>query len=338
MTETVHSCMTAIVVQSHGGPEEYRSASVPVPEPGPDQVLVEVSVAGVNFLDVAQRRGGTALRAPFRAGVEGVGRVVALGSAVGSSAEPESGHGLGLGDRVGWLTGGQGSYSAFTAVLASKLVPIPDDIDDETAAAALMQGITAHYLTTDTHPVASGDVVLVHAAAGGLGQWVTQIAAAAGATVYATASTEAKARIARSKGATDVFGYDDFADRVLAATGGLGATVVYDGVGGPTFDGDLKAARTRGTVVIVGNAGGPIQPVDVGALNANGSLFLTRPTVVDHVRTPAELQARAAQVFAWIREGAVTIEIASVQPLAEVSAAFELVESRSSTGKVLLRH
>ena len=222
--------------------------------------------------------------------------------------------------------------------MPTRLVPLPDDIDDETAVAALMQGITAHYLTTDTFPVASGDIVVIHAAAGGLGQMITQIAALKGATVIGTTSTEQKAEIARANGAAHVFGYDDFVDGVLEVTDGRGASVIYDGVGATTFDGDLKALRTRGTIVVVGNASGPVPAVDVNTLSASGSLFLTRPTVVDHVRTPAELRSRTDEIFDWIRRGDLRVHIGDRYPLAEVAAAFTALESRATTGKIILEH
>lgn len=322
--------MTSIIVNEHGGPEKYEVTD-DSPEgaaaPADGQLQVSLSLAGVNFLDVVQRR--AALPTPFRPGVEGVGTVTAVGAGV---------NGFSVGDRVGWMTGGQGSFSSTALVNVDKAVPLPDDIDDETAVAALMQGITAHYLTTDTYPVASGDVVLIHAAAGGLGQLLTQIAALKGATVIGTTSSEAKAEIARKNGAAHVFGYEDFADKTREVTDGRGASVVYDGVGKTTFDGDLEAVATRGTIVVVGNASGPVDPVDVNTLNTSGSLFLTRPTVVDHVRTPEELRSRTDEIFGWIRNGDLTVNIGERFPITEVAAAFTALESRATTGKIILEH
>lgn len=319
--------MTFVKVEEHGGPEAYVQVENEDLTPDQGQVLVELSVSGVNFLDVVQRR--AALPTPFRAGVEGVGRVVAAGEDVKD---------FDIGARVGWMAGGQGSFSQFALVQAEKAVPVPDDIDDETAVAALMQGITAQYLTTDTHPVSPGDVVVVHAAAGGLGQLLTQVAVRKGATVIGTTSSKEKAEIARNNGASHVFGYEDFAEQTLRVTDNLGASVIYDGVGATTFDNDLKAVRTRGTIVVVGNASGPVPPVDVNTLNTSGSLFLTRPTVADHVRTAEELRGRTDEVFAWIRNGDLRMHIGARYPIAEVADAFTALESRATTGKIILEH
>ncbi|MDN5656647.1 quinone oxidoreductase [Brevibacterium sandarakinum] len=321
------AAMTFVKVEQHGGPEAYVQVDNEELVPAEGQILVELSVSGVNFLDVVQRR--KALPTPFRAGVEGVGRVVSTGDGVTDFE---------VGTRVGWMAGGQGSFSQFALVQAAKAVPIPDDIDDETGVAALMQGITAHYLTTDTHAVTSGDVVVVHAAAGGLGQLLTQVAVLKGATVIGTTSSEEKAEIARANGASHVFGYEDFADKTLEVTDGIGATVIYDGVGKTTFDDDLTAVRTRGTIVVVGNASGPVDPVDVNTLNTSGSLFLTRPTVADHVRTAAEIRSRTDEIFAWIRNGDLTMNVGARYPIAEVTDAFAALESRATTGKVVLEH
>lgn len=319
--------MTFVKVEEHGGPEAYVQVENEDLAPDQGQVLVELSVSGVNFLDVVQRR--AALPTPFRAGVEGVGRVVAAGEDVKD---------FDIGARVGWMAGGQGSFSQFALVQAEKAVPVPDDIDDETAVAALMQGITAQYLTTDTHPVSPGDVVVVHAAAGGLGQLLTQVAVSKGATVIGTTSSKEKAEIARNNGASHVFGYEDFAEQTLRVTDNLGASVIYDGVGATTFDNDLKAVRTRGTIVVVGNASGPVPPVDVNTLNTSGSLFLTRPTVADHVRTAEELRGRTDEIFAWIRNGDLRMHIGARYPIAEVADAFTALESRATTGKIILEH
>jgi NADPH2:quinone reductase len=319
--------MASVIVNTHGGPETYTQTADDTLEPGEGQLLVELTVSGVNFLDVVQRRG--ALPTPFRAGVEGVGTVTAVGGGI---------DGFSVGDRVGWMAGGQGSFSDHALVAADKAVPLPDDIDDETAVAALMQGITAHYLTTDTFPVSAGDVVVVHAAAGGLGQILTQIAGLKGATVIGTTSSEEKAEIARANGAAHVFGYEDFAERVRDVTDGEGASVIYDGVGATTFEADLEAVRTRGTIVVVGNASGPVPPVDVNTLNTSGSLFLTRPTVADHVRTPEELRAHTDEIFAWIRSGELRVSIGKRFPITEVAAAFDALEARATTGKIVLEH
>lgn len=321
--------MSSISVPEFGSPEVYSQVTTDRPMPEPHQALVEVTVSGVNYLDVAQRSGGTPLTAPFAAGVEGVGRVVEVGGEVS---------GFSVGQRVGWLTGGQGSFSDFTAVDASKLVAIPDAVGDEVAVAALMQGITAHYLTTDTYRVGEGDVVLIHAAAGGVGQMVTQMAKSKGATVIGTTSTEEKAQIARENGGDHVFGYDDVAQAVKDVTGGEGASVVYDGVGAATFDESLKALRIRGTLAVIGAASGPVPSLDVNALNAGGSLYLTRPTVVHHVRTPEELAKRAEDVFGWIASGDLRVSIGATYAISDVTTAFSALEERKTTGKIVLTH
>jgi NADPH2:quinone reductase len=247
----MEALVRAIVVEEFGGPDALRAAEVERPEPSPDQVLVEVKVSGVNFLDVYQPTGATPLRAPFRAGVEGVGTVVAVGNAV-SDLVP--------GTRVGWLSGGQGSFSDFAVVDAAKAVTVPDAVDDETAAACLMQGITAQYLTTDTYPVRSGDTVLVHAAAGGVGLMLTQTVKQRGGRVIGTASSEVKAEVARVAGADVVVGYDDFVEAVRDATDGDGVAVVYDGVGATTFEGSLTSLRPRGVLVVYGASSGAPPP------------------------------------------------------------------------------
>jgi NADPH2:quinone reductase len=319
--------MHAIAVDGFGGPEVLTPAEVDRPAPTATQVLVELTVSGVNFLDVYQRTGATPLRPPFLAGVEGVGSVVEVGAGVTDLAE---------GQRVGWLTGGQGSFADYAAVEAAKAVPIPDGVDDESAAAVLMQGVTAHYLATDTYPVRPGDPVLVHAAAGGVGQLLTQIVKLRGGTVVGTVSTEAKAAAARAAGADHVLGYDDFAEQARALTGGRGVAAVYDGVGAATFDGSLAALRTRGTLAVYGAASGPVPPLDVARLNAGGSLYVTRPSVVHYAATAAELRRRTDDVFGWLAAGDLTVTIGGRYPVAQVADAFTALESRQTTGKLLL--
>lgn len=321
--------MNSVVVPEFGGPEAYRHIETSTPSPASGQVLVDVGLSGVNYLDVAQRSGGTPLRAPFAAGVEGLGTVAALGAGV---------EGFEVGQRVGWFTGGQGSFSDFAAVESSKLVHIPDSIEDDIAVAALMQGVTAQYLTTDTHPVGQNDVVLMHAAAGGVGQMLTQIAKIKGATVIGTVSTEDKAQIAKRNGVDHVVDYRDVAEKVKELTDGAGASVVYDGVGATTFSDSLKALRVRGTLAVIGNASGPIPPVDINTLNAGGSLYLTRPTIVHHVRSPEELATRAEEVFSWISAGDINVSIGAKYPLSRLSDAFEALEARRTTGKIILEH
>ena len=315
------------MVEEFGGPEVLRELEVERPEPGPGQVQVEVSVAGVNFLDVYQRIGATTLGLPFRAGVEGVGTVAALGNGVTEFV---------LGQRVGWLSGGQGSFSEFAVVDAGKAVPVPDSIDDETAAASLMQGVTAQYLTTDTYPVRAGDTVLVHAAAGGVGLMLTQMVKRIGGQVIGTVSSDPKAEVARAAGADHVVGYDDFLHTVRSVTDGEGVAVVYDGVGATTFDGSLASLRPRGFLVIYGASSGPPPPLDIARLNTGGSLYVTRPTVVHYTRTPDELRARAEDVFTWIGAGELTVPSIQRLPFSRVGDAFAALEGRQTTGKVLL--
>jgi NADPH2:quinone reductase len=320
--------MRAVVVSEFGGPEVLSVVEIDRPTPGAGQVLVEVSMSGVNFLDAYQRSGSTPLGAGFTAGVEGVGVVVEVGSGVTDLVE---------GQRVGWLTGGQGSFADYAVVNADKAVPVPDGTDDDAALAVLMQGVTAHYLATDTYPIQAGDPVLVHAAAGGVGLLLTQVAKLRGATVIATASTDAKAEIARAAGADHVVGYDDFADQVHALTES-GVAVVYDGVGATTFDGSLASLRPRGVLVVYGTASGPTPPLEIPRLNTGGSLYVTRPTVVNYTATVDELRRRTDDLFAWLAAGQLRVHIGGRYPLTRVREAFSALESRATTGKLVLTH
>ncbi|MBB4137959.1 quinone oxidoreductase family protein [Gordonia humi] len=321
--------MRAIEVATHGGPENLQVVDIERPAPGAGEVLVEVRLSGVNFLDVYQRVGGTPVSAPFLAGVEGMGVIAERGPDVVD---------LDVGRRIGWLAGGQGSFADFAVVDAGKAVVIPDDVSDESAVAVLMQGVTAHYLATDTYPIERGDTVLIHAAAGGVGQMLTQIAKLKGATVIGTVSTEEKAAVARGAGADHVVGYDDFPSEVERITGGTGVAAVYDGVGAATFDGSLASLAVRGTYVVFGTSSGPTPPLDIPRLNSGGSLFVTRPSVVHHVRTPDELRARARDLFAWLASGDLVVSIGGRYPVEEASDAFSALESRETTGKILLTH
>jgi NADPH2:quinone reductase len=320
--------MRAVVVSEFGGPEVLSVVEIDRPTPGAGQVLVEVSMSGVNVLDAYQRSGSTPLGAGFTAGVEGVGVVVEVGSGVTDLVE---------GQRVGWLTGGQGSFADYAVVNADKAVPVPDGTDDDAAVAVLMQGVTAHYLATDTYPIQAGDPVLVHAAAGGVGLLLTQVAKLRGATVIATASTDAKAEIARAAGADHVVGYDDFADQVHALTES-GVAVVYDGVGATTFDGSLASLRPRGVLVVYGTASGPTPPLEIPRLNTGGSLYVTRPTVVNYTATVDELRRRTDDLFAWLAAGQLRVHIGGRYPLTRVREAFSALESRATTGKLVLTH
>ena len=319
--------MRAVLVPSPGSADVLRITEVDRPSPGPGQVLVEVAVAGVNYMDVYQRSGAVPLPFPFAAGVEGVGTVVEVGDGVREVT---------AGDRVGWLRGGQGSYAEFVLVDAAMAVPVPEAVPDDVAAAVLMQGVTAHYLATDTYRVQPGDPVLVHAAAGGVGQLLTQVVALRGGRVIGTVSTEAKAAAARAAGADEVLRYEDAPGRVRELTGGEGVAVVYDGVGGATFDASLASLRPRGVLVVYGTSSGPTPPLEIPRLNSGGSLYVTRPTVVHYTATRGELRARTDELFGWIASGQLRVSIGGRYPLADAARAHQDLESRRTTGKLLL--
>jgi NADPH2:quinone reductase len=297
------------------------------PSPGPGQVLVRVAVAGVNYMDVYQRSGAVPLPTPLVAGVEGVGTVVGLGEGVGD---------LTTGQRVGWLRGGQGSYAEYVLVDAAMAVPVPEAVPDEVAAAVLMQGVTAQYLATDTYPVQPGDTVLVHSAAGGVGQLLTQVVKLRGGRVIGTVSTEQKAAVARAAGADAVLRYEEVPDGVQQLTGGAGVAAVYDGVGGATFDASLASLRPRGVLVVYGTSSGPTPALEIPRLNSGGSLYVTRPTVVHYTATREELRARTDEVFGWVASGQLRVSIGGRYPLADAARAHEDLESRRTTGKLLL--
>ncbi|WP_336659401.1 quinone oxidoreductase family protein [Leucobacter sp. USHLN153] len=320
--------MNAVVVSEPGGPDMLQIQEVNRPKPESHQVLVRVELAGVNYLDVMQRSGGTGREVPFIAGVEGMGIVTARGDGVADIA---------VGQRVGWMAGSQGSFAEYTTVDESKAVVIPDSLSDATAVSSLMQGITAQYLVNETYPVIKSDVAVVHAAAGGVGRLLLQMAKLRGATVIGTTSTKEKSRFIRELGADYVFGYDDFDTRTKEVTDGLGASVVFDGVGETTFSRSLAALRIRGTLVVTGAASGPVPPLDVNGLNTGGSLYLTRPTVAHHIRTKSEIQRRAGEVFKLLETGKLHLGDATEYPIAQVQDAFTALEDRQTTGKLILR-
>jgi NADPH:quinone reductase len=319
--------MHAITVSSYGGPEAFEVTERERPSPGPGQVLVDVSVAGVNYMDVYQRNGATPVKAPFVAGVEGAGVIAEVGSGVSD---------LAVGQRVGWFSGGQGSFADSVVVDAARAVVVPDDVGDDAAVTALMQGVTAQYLATDAYAVRPGDTVLVHAAAGGVGQLLTQIVRIRGGKVIGTVSTEEKAAAARAAGAEHVLMYDDFADQVRRLTDGRGVAAVYDGVGATTFDGSLAALRTRGTLLVYGTASGPTPPLEIPRLNAGGSLYVTRPSIAHYAASTEELRRRTDEVFSWIAKGELTVTIGGRYPTSDVVQAFTALESRQTTGKLVL--
>jgi NADPH2:quinone reductase len=319
--------MRAIVVTEHGGPEVLSLEERPAPSPGRGELLVEVEAVGVNYRDVYEREGkGTHVsEPPHPAGVEGAGTVAAAGEGV---------DGFAAGDRVAWCQA-PGSYADQVLVPAEAAVRVPDDVATEVAAAAILQGCTAHYLATSTYPIAEGDTVIVHAAAGGVGLLLTQIAKRRGARVIATTSTDEKAELARGAGADATIGYDGFGERARELTGGDGVHAVYDGIGATTFDESLDALRPRGFMVLYGAASGPPPPVEIARLNAR-SLFLTRPTLAHYGQTGDELRVRAGQLFEWIVAGELDVRIGGRYPLAEAARAQADLESRGTTGKLLL--
>jgi NADPH:quinone reductase len=318
----------AILVRNTGGPEVLEYAEAEPLTPGPGELLVEVSAAGVNYIDTYQRIGRYPLEVPFRLGLEGAGTVTAAGEGVTEFA---------AGDRVAWVDA-QGSYAEQVLVPADRAVRVPDGIDDETAAGALLQGATAQYLLTSTYPVTAGQTVLIHAAAGGVGLLLVQLAKAKGARVIGTVSTVDKEELARDAGADEVIRYTevDFSEQTRRLTGGEGVPVVYDGVGASTFDGSMACLVRRGMLVLFGSSSGPVPPIDPQRLNAAGSLFLTRPKLGDYTATPEELRWRTGEVFDAISSGALSIRIGGRYPLAEARRAHEDLQGRRTTGKLLL--
>ncbi|MGH9067179.1 MAG: quinone oxidoreductase family protein [Acidimicrobiales bacterium] len=320
--------MRAVVVREHGGPEVLTVDDHEDPEAGPGQVVVEVAASGVNFMDIYQREGrppyGGAL--PYVPGAEGAGTVATVGEGV---------EGLAAGDRVAW-TGVGSSYAERVAVPADRAVPVPDGVDLPAAAAVMLQGTTAHYLCTSTYPVAEGDVVVVHAAAGGVGLLLTQMVKMRGGTVVATTSTSEKAELARQAGADHLAGYGDFAAVVADVTGGTGAAAVFDGVGKTTFDDGLGALRPRGIMVLYGGASGPVPPFELQRLNTGGSLYITRPTLGHYISSRDELLGRTRDLFGWIGSGALDVRIGGRYPFAEAPRAHDDLAGRRTTGKLLL--
>jgi NADPH:quinone reductase len=320
--------MRAIVVRRTGGPEVLEAADVPDPQPGPGQLLVDVAAAGVNFMDIYQCEGRPPYspELPFVPGAEGAGTVAAAGPGV---------TGFAAGDRVAW-TVGPASYAERALVPADAAVPLPAGIDLQVAAAVMLQGMTAHYLCNDTFPVNHGDVVVVHAAAGGVGLLLTQMVKLRGGVVIGTTSTTAKAELAKRAGADHVAGYDDFGAVTREVTGGTGAAAVYDGVGQATFDASLAALRSRGCMVLYGGSSGPVPRFELQRLAAGGSLFITRPTLGSYIASRAELMSRASDLFGWIGQGKLTVRVGGSYPLAEAASAHRDLAGRGTTGKLIL--
>ena len=319
----------AVVVAKFGGPEVLQVQDRERPEPGPGQVLVEVAAAGVNYMDVYGRLGRPPYAGdlPFVPGGEGAGIVTAVGAGVQSPA---------IGDRVAWAGVSGGSYAEQVLVPADRAVGVPAGVELQTAAAVLLQGITAHYLCHSTYPIQPGDVAVVHAAAGGVGLLLTQLVKRRGGLVVATTSTPDKAELARQAGADVVATYDGFVDAVEQASGGSGAAVVYDGVGATTFDDGLRCLRPRGMMALYGAASGPVAAFDVTRLAGAGSLYLTRPAMGSYVATREELLGRTGELFGWIAAGELDVHIGGTYPLAEAAQAHEDLTGRRTTGKLLL--
>jgi NADPH2:quinone reductase len=318
--------MRAVVVSRSGGPEVLELDERPSPAPAPGEVLVDVTAAGVNFMDIYGREGRAPYgrQTPFVLGAEGAGTVAALGDGVSA---------LSVGHTVAW-TGVPGSYAEQVVVPADKAVPVPAGVDATVAAAVMLQGCTAHYLAASTFPVSEGDVAVVHAAAGGVGLLLTQIVRLRGGHVLGTTSTEAKAELAREAGADEVVRYEGFAERAKEVSGG-GVAAVYDGVGQPTFLQGFEALRPRGVVVLFGAAGGPPDPLDLRRLSA-GSFYVTRPSLAGYTRTTEELRERAATVLGWVADGKLDVRVGQRYDLADARRAHEDLEGRRTTGKLLL--
>ena len=319
----------AVFVEAVGGPEVLVLAPHDPGDPGPGQVRVRVAAAGVNFIDVYFRTGAYPRPLPFAAGLEGAGVIEAAGGDVGD---------LAVGDRVAW-SAVPGSYASGLLAPAASIVRVPDAVSDDVAAAAMLQGMTAHYLVHGTRDTQRGDTALVHAAAGGAGLLLVQLLKAAGATVIGTCSTEAKEKLARAAGADHVIRYSEceFAPEVRKLTDGRGVDVVYDSVGQDTFEGSLACLRPRGLLVLFGQSSGAVPPFDLGRLNGMGSLFVTRPSLAHYTQTREELEMRSAAVFEAIAAGHLDIRIGAEFPLAEAADAHRALEGRVTTGKVLLR-
>ncbi len=320
--------MKAIRVESQGGPEVLKLAELPTPQPGKGQALVRVEAAGVNFIDIYQRSGVYKLAVPFTLGLEGAGVVEAVGPEV-SEVKP--------GDRVAWA-GILGSYATHQLIPAARLVQVPAKLDAKSAAAAMLQGMTAHYLVTDTFALRPGHACLIHAAAGGVGQLFCQLARRAGAQVIGTAGGPEKAKLAKQAGAHEVIDYrsQDFEQEVKRITAGAGVHVVYDSVGKDTWEKSLRCLRPRGMLVIFGGSSGPVPPFDVQLLAQHGSLYLTRPTHASYVLTRDELLSRAGAVLGAIERGDLKLRIEDALPLAQAAKAHELLVSRKTSGKLLL--
>jgi len=321
--------MRAVLVQETGGPDVLVVQDLPTPEPGPGELRVDVAAAGVNYIDVYYRTGAYPLQTPFIVGSEGAGVVSAVGDGV---------TGFQVGDHVAWAMVPGAGYAEQVIVPAGRAVPVPAGIDDETAGAVLLQGMTAQYLTRSTYPAQAGETALVHAAAGGVGLLLTQVLSTRGVRVIGTTSTDDKAALAREAGAAEVIRYDreDVAREVSRITEGGGVDVVYDGVGRATFEGSIDSLRPRGMFVLYGAASGPVASVAPDVLHSKGSLFFTRPTLAHYAAGRAELLERAREVFAWVASGKLSVRVGARYSLEQAQQAHQDLESRRTTGKSLI--
>ncbi len=320
--------MKAVRIASPGGPEMLRYEDVPRPEPKAGEVVVKIEAAGVNFIDVYHRTGAYKASFPLTLGQEGAGTVAAVGPDVA---------GVRVGDRVASVSMA-GSYADYAAVPAEKLVPLPERISFEQAAAAMLQGMTAQYLASSTYLLKAGDTCLVHAAAGGVGQLLCQVAKIRGATVIATAGGQEKTGIALKAGADEVIDYktEDFEEKVKRITGGKGVHVVYDSVGKTTFEKGLNCLARRGMMVLFGQSSGGVGPIDPQVLNQKGSVYLTRPSLFHYIALREELLERSSQVLGWIRDDVLKLSIFREMPLERAAEAHRMLEARQTAGKVLL--
>lgn len=320
--------MKAIQIKQPGDPEAMELVDIPVPEPKPNEAVLKVTACGVNFIDVYQREGRYKVPLPFILGQEGAGTVTAVGAEVKSVKK---------GERVAW-TGVLGGYAEYAAITADRLVAVPAGVTDQQAAAAMLQGMTAHYLLHDSYPLKRGETALIHAAAGGVGLLLVQMAHNIGARIIATVSTEEKAKLAREAGADEIIFYtkSDFEAETKRLTDGKGVHVVYDSVGKTTFEKGLNVLRPRGMMVLYGGSSGAVSPFDPIVLTQKGSLFLTRPSLGNYISTREELVARSGSVFGMMASGKLKLRIEHTYPLAEAQRAHRELEGRKTTGKLLL--
>ncbi len=325
--EDLPGSMTVTQAEQAGGIEVLRSAEVPVPEPGRGQILVETAAAGVNFIETYQRSGVYPVTYPFTPGTEGAGKVAAIGEGVEKFS---------VGDRVCTVESATGTYATHFLVDVSRAVRIPENVTFEQAAALPLQGITAHYLINSAYRVSTGETVLTHAGAGGVGQLLTQLLKAKGARVITTTSSPEKAEVAQAAGADYVLGYDGFADKVLEITKDQGVPVVYDGVGRDTYEGSMRSLAVRGTLVVFGGASGQVPPLDLQDLNRRGGLYVTRPSINWYLRNAEERAWRFSELFAALGDRSLEISIGATYALADAGQAQDDLENRRTTGKLLL--